>query len=69
MSKTLHVPTLAQRLTRIPSDRLYVRLDVARTVYASATTRDLREKTEAEIHAIRAEIRRRGLPPSEEAAA
>jgi hypothetical protein len=50
---------------RVPSDRLYVRLDVARAAFANAVNPQFRLTAMQEIDALKAEIVRRGLPPVE----
>ena len=52
--------TIGERLGRVPTGRLCVRLGLARTTLAYAQTAFQRAKAVAEIEAVRAELLRRG---------
>ena len=54
------IPTLADRLRRVETGRLYVRLALAQTSVGYAQTAEQRAKAMAEVDAIRAELVARG---------
>jgi hypothetical protein len=54
--------SLAERLARVPTGALAVRLSLARTRMTYSQTADKRSAALDEIDAINAEMQRRGLP-------
>jgi hypothetical protein len=53
------IPTLAERLQRVPTGRLHVRLGMAKSAFAYGQTAYSRGKALDEIEAIKAELARR----------
>jgi hypothetical protein len=62
MTNTSTPPTLAERLAKVPTGALTVRLSLARTRFAYAQTSYARAKAMDEIDAVKAELMRRQHP-------